>query len=211
MLCVIKDAWNSESCCVNSGVGSNLFASGCAALMWALIFADLGLSAAPTLPCCHSSCQGRPRTLQCSRPGCHSFLCRVEQHQALLVVDEVKETIITRSQHVALGHLPSPFGFLAQRNLLLVSVYSARFWLVLLVDDNWKGKLLSSYSVNYIFCNFPKSFKAPSSQEPVCFQSSKDYTCTSSERVKSNPFTEHITTFMQMRVVQFTIIIPFFF
>lgn len=104
--------------------------------------------------------------------------------------------------------LPSPFGFLAQRNLLFGGVYSARFGPAVLTDCKWKGKLLSSYPVNYTLCNFPKSFKAHTSQDWLCvgLKSSEGCICTSSERTKRKAFMEQITTFMKIRAVQFTVI-----
>lgn len=172
-----------------------------------LLILDLRLP----LSCCHSSRWGHPRMLQCLGPGCCSFLWPVKQNQVFLALDEMQETIITRCQPMAFWcprPLPPSFGFLAQRNLLFGGVYSARFGPVVLTDCKWKGKLLSSYSVNYTLCNFPKSFEAHTSQDWLCvgLKSSEGCICTSSERTKRKAFTEQITTFMKIRAVQFTVI-----
>lgn len=88
MICVIKNAWSSESSYVfNSGLGSNSCLSGCAAFRWAsyLLILDLARRRChkdslhmrpPPLLCLRPGSQGQssrwgpPQPLPCLRPGC---------------------------------------------------------------------------------------------------------------------------------------------
>lgn len=125
------------------------FAPGCAALTWVLILVDFGLVAAPSR-CYPPRAEAVHRCSSAWGPAAMRSSTQWSKNRTSWQWLRVQIPLLPGLSMWLSGareHLPPAFRFLAPRNLLCWYVYSPRFWLVILIDYKWKGRVLSSYSV----------------------------------------------------------------